>query len=261
MSNDRDRSFDPTRPTLIVKYGGATRQYKPMDRQVLVIGRCPGCDVGLESPDVAPVHCVIARALDGWHVRDCTGKGATRLNGQSVLDAPLTDEDVVQVGSFSFTLHLPPEERPAPEAEAHNDPVLRRIRRSRAQLAKLALRLRERMAETAAGAAEEAEKRLAARQDELDRQAESLRVLQKDVDSRLAELKQMARQVAEANLSLAERRRSAAGRGRGREADEGHGWPGGAGGRRGGGAARPGNPRAGIVVLRRPPAPAAAAPE
>ncbi len=62
MSKDRDDGFDATRPTLIVKYGGATRQYRTLDREVLIVGRSAGCDVGLEAPDVAPVHCVLARA-------------------------------------------------------------------------------------------------------------------------------------------------------------------------------------------------------
>src|SRR5262249_58108870 len=102
MSRDRDSKFDPSRPALVVQFGNTAKKYRPLDRDVMVLGRAGGCDVGLEAPDVAPVHCVIVRALDGWHVRDCTGRGGTRLNGRSIQDAPLNDEDVLQVGSFSF---------------------------------------------------------------------------------------------------------------------------------------------------------------
>ena len=115
----------------------------------------------------------------------------------------MNDEDVLQVGSFSFTLHLPPEERPVEEADG---PALKHAQRSRTHLAKLALRLRNKLAETATTAAEQAEKQLAARHEELDRQAEALRVFQRDVDARLDELKQTSRQIAEENLALAERR-------------------------------------------------------
>ncbi len=206
MSKDRDDKFDATRPTLIVKYGTA-HKYRPLDREVMILGRSAGCDVGLDAPDVAPVHCVLVRAIDGWHVRDCTGRGGTRLNGQSVEDAALTDEDVLQVGSFSFTLHLPPEERPLEDAGPLPDRhALQHARRSRGRMARLALRLRGRLAETAAAAAEQAEKQLAVREEELDRRAEEVRGLQRDVDARLAEMKQTARQIAEEKLALAERR-------------------------------------------------------
>ena len=201
MSKDRDDRFDAARPALIVQYGAASQRPRPLDRDVMIVGRAPGCDVGLDASDVAPIHCVLVRAIDGWRLRDCTGRGGTRLNGRSVQDAVLTDEDVVQVGSFSFTLHLPPEHRPPPD-----DPALGRARRSRHHLAQLALRLRGRLAEAAAAAAEQAEKKVAARQEELDRQAEELRVLQKDVDGRMAELKQTARQIAEDRLALQEER-------------------------------------------------------
>src|SRR5437879_1337056 len=112
MSKERDEKFDPSQPALIVKYGNTKRKHRPIDREVLVLGRAPGCDLGLDAPDVSPVHCVIVRAADGWRVRDCTGKGGTHVNGQSVQDAVLADEDVLQVGSFSFTLHLPPDHQP-----------------------------------------------------------------------------------------------------------------------------------------------------
>ena len=206
MSKDRDDKFDATQPTLIVNYG-TTRKHRPLNREVMVVGRAAGCDIGLEAPDVAAVHCVLVRAIDGWHVRDCTGRGGTRLNGQSVHDAALTDEDVLQIGSFSFTLHLPPEHRPLHEVESARDiPALRRAERSRHHLARLALRMRGKLAETAAAAAEQAEKQLAARQEALDRQAEELRVLQSDVDVRLAELKQTARQIGADKLAVQEQR-------------------------------------------------------
>ncbi|HVS35309.1 MAG TPA: FHA domain-containing protein [Gemmataceae bacterium] len=206
MSRDRDDKFDATRPTLIVNFGMA-RKYRPLDREVVVVGRAAGCDLCLEAPDVAPVHCVIVRAIDAWHVRDCTGRGGTRLNGQSVHDSALTDEDVVQIGSFSFALHLPPEERPLQDVKpAPNRQALQRAQRSRHHLAKLALRMRNKLAEKAALTAEQAEKQLASRNDELDRQTEELRTLQRDADARVAELKETAHQIAEERMLLQEQR-------------------------------------------------------
>jgi len=170
MSRERDDRLDPSRPTLIVQTGNTRRKHRPLDRNVLVLGRAAGCDVGLEAPDVAPVHCVIVRAADGWHVRDCTGKGGTRVNGRSVYDAALADEDVLQVGSFSFALHLPPERRPP---AAPDDPEASALRWQ-----------------------------------ELDRRSAELNALQQDVDDRLTALKQDAQEVAAGKAGAEESRRA-----------------------------------------------------
>src|SRR5437762_4913208 len=73
MRKKVEETIQPWQPALIVTYGNTTRKSRPLDRDVLVVGRAPGCDLGLVSPEVAPVHCLIVRLADGWHIRDCTG--------------------------------------------------------------------------------------------------------------------------------------------------------------------------------------------
>lgn len=197
MAKEREDKLDPTRPTLIVQHGNTPRKYRRLEKEVLVLGRAPGCDLSLEAPEVAPVHCVIVRAADGWRVRDCTGRGGTRLNGSSVQDAVLCDEDVLQVGSFSFAFHLPPERRPAIDAG--------RLQRSRQSFARLALRLRGRLRKAAAEVAARVEERLAARQDELDRQAEELDALRNDLDARIGEMRRTRQEIAEESVALIKR--------------------------------------------------------
>ncbi len=107
MRKEREDKLEQGQPTLIVTYGNTTRKHRPLDRDVTVLGRAPGCDVGLETPEVAPVHCLIVRVFDGWRLRDCSGRLGTRLNGRSALDEQLHDDDVLQVGTFSFKIHLP----------------------------------------------------------------------------------------------------------------------------------------------------------
>ena len=193
MAKEREDKLDPTRPTLIVQHGNTPRKYRRLEKEVLVLGRAPGCDLSLEAPEVAPVHCVIVRAADGWRVRDCTGRGGTRLNGGSVQDAVLCDEDVLQVGSFSFAFHLPPERRPAIDAA--------RLQRSRQSFARLALRLRGRLRKAAAEVAARVEERLAARQDELDRQAEELDALRNDLDARIGEMRRTRQEIADESVA------------------------------------------------------------
>ena len=96
LTDDRP---DPGRPTLVVTYGNTPRKYRCLERDIVVIGRAPGCEIALASPEVAPIHCVLARCANGWRVRDCSGRGATRVNGTAVADSPLRNGDSLQVGS------------------------------------------------------------------------------------------------------------------------------------------------------------------
>ncbi len=197
MVKEREDKLDPTQPTLIVQHGNTPRKYRLLEKEALVLGRAPGCDLRLEAPEVAPIHCVIVRAADGWRVRDCTGRGGTRVNGRSVQDEALCDEDVLQVGSFSFTFHLPPERRRVADAD--------RLQRSRQGFARLALRMRGRLRQAAADVAARVEERLSARQEELDRQAEELDDLRSDLDARLGEMRRMRQEIAEESLALIKR--------------------------------------------------------
>src|SRR5437660_8125437 len=58
MHREPEDRIDPHTPTLLVIYGNTSRKVRPLDRELIVIGRGPGCDLGLVSPEVAPVHCV-----------------------------------------------------------------------------------------------------------------------------------------------------------------------------------------------------------
>jgi hypothetical protein len=136
--------IDPTRPALIVLYGATRRKFRPLEGDVCVLGRAPGCDIGLMSPDVAPVHCVLVRLANGWRIRDCSGR-ATRLNGRAIHDEPLRNGDTIQIGTFSFEAQLPG----ATGGPALNGPpphvrVIDRLQRSRRRLVDLALGLRRR---------------------------------------------------------------------------------------------------------------------
>jgi hypothetical protein len=107
MRNELADRPDPARPALIVTYGHTARKYRVLEREIVVVGRAPGCDVALASPEVAPVHCILAHGPHGWRVRDCSGRGGTHVNGTTVVEGPLKHGDTLQVGSFSFEAHLP----------------------------------------------------------------------------------------------------------------------------------------------------------
>jgi len=146
MRKKPDAVFDPSQPALVVTYGNTTRKHRPLDGDVLVIGQSRCCDVGLASPEVAPIHCLIIRGSTGWRVRDCGSRCGTRVNGKAVQEASLHDGDAIQIGPFSFQAHLPQGSTPAavPVATA-TESVLPRLQRSRRNLVQIALRVRRRL--------------------------------------------------------------------------------------------------------------------
>jgi predicted component of type VI protein secretion system len=140
MLKEHEESVNPDEPHLIVVYGASKRKHKPLRGDVVVIGRSRSCDIGLVSPEVAPVHCVLLRLANGWRIRDCSGR-ATRINGRAVHEQMLRDGDVVQVGAFSFEVHLPGSgANPAEPAALPGE--IEHLQRSRRRFAERALRFR-----------------------------------------------------------------------------------------------------------------------
>jgi hypothetical protein len=159
-------------PALVVTYGNTTRPHRPLEGDLVILGRARFCDVALVSPEIAPVHCLLARVSGGWRLRDCTGRGGTHVNGSPVNDVVLKDGDMLQVGTFSFAVQLPPGE---PAAAPADDDAVRQLRRSRRNLAHLALGLREKLRQMGAALLP---------QEDLDHQANRLRALQRDLEGR-----------------------------------------------------------------------------
>jgi hypothetical protein len=188
MSRKLEDVLDPSQPTLIVTYGNTTRKHRPLDGEVLVIGQNRACDMGLASPEVAPVHCLVIRGSNGWRIRDCGSRCGTRVNGKAVQEAELHDGDAIQIGPFSFQTHLPHRPAPAaiPVATATNS-ALPRLQRSRRNLAVIALRIRRRL---------QAE-RAVARQNHAP-PADNLRDKQREFAARAARLEEAERELAAA---------------------------------------------------------------
>jgi hypothetical protein len=213
MRREPPDKFDPQQPALIVTYGNTKRKHRPLDREVLLLGRAPGCDLGLVAPEIAPVHCVIVRLAQGWRIRDCSGRPGTCLNGKPIHDEALRDGDVIQVGSFSFQAHLPRtalraviEPAPAQGASPVSPSAVaerKHLERSRRNLAHHALRLRRTLVE-GAEARHEQERRGA----DLDRLEGRLRAQAREQEGRAARFREEKAAIAEERAEL------------GRQADE-----------------------------------------
>jgi pSer/pThr/pTyr-binding forkhead associated (FHA) protein len=131
-----------TLPTLLPIFGGADKKPRPLDRDVLAIGRARGCDIVLEANEVSAVHCIFYRAGEGMRLRDCGSRTGTRVNGAPVKNVQLANTDVVQIGPFSFEVRLPPA---PPAARPGDDRYVAHLYHSRRKLAGLALTLRRKL--------------------------------------------------------------------------------------------------------------------
>jgi pSer/pThr/pTyr-binding forkhead associated (FHA) protein len=200
MNTNHDKPLDPTQPALLVRYGSTQQSWKPLERDVLLIGRSIRCDLRLDSPEVAPIHCVLIRRADGWQVRDCGSQNGTRVNGRAVQEAPLHDGDVLQIGTFSFEAKLPcPRQDPigpvGTRTAAGSDNG--RLTKSRRRFARLALRLRARLRQLSVLRNEPlTEPGLLKREAELNRQMAQLNERVRACDQRDRQIKQTEDELA-----------------------------------------------------------------
>jgi hypothetical protein len=211
--------FLPDQPMLVVTQGNTSRRYRPLDNDVIVLGRAPGCDIGLDAEDVSALHCVILRTPAGFRIRNYTRRGGTRLNGVAVQEAQLHDGDLLQVSAFCFRVHLP-ETAAALGYTTISKKRLHRLEQSRRNLAHLALARRRRLddaraaAEAGAGAGRpvllaeifpEETRQLQLRSQELEQHANRLRESQQQLDRELEELRQVRATCEAESAALARR--------------------------------------------------------
>ncbi len=148
-SKHDDATTDLTKPSLILVHGTTARCNRLLDQDALLIGRARGCDLGLDAPDISHAHCVISRQPDGFRIRDLGSRAGTRVNGNKIREERLTDGDLLQIGPFSFRVHLP---GAAPARPAADERLIQRLQRSRKNLVRQALRLRQALRQRPAAA-------------------------------------------------------------------------------------------------------------
>jgi pSer/pThr/pTyr-binding forkhead associated (FHA) protein len=196
MIHKNDDAFDATVPALIVTFGNTAKRHRTLHRQVTVLGKARGCDIGLVAPDVSDVHCVILRTGGGLHIRDCASRSGTRLNGEEIAEAMLHDGAILQIGPFSFRVYLP--SSPASANKSSQTPErISRLERSRKNLGRIAWTFRSRLRASLLGTEDGTATGLPfTNQAELDRQAATLREQIRAYEQRLRQLEQAERDLA-----------------------------------------------------------------
>lgn len=84
--------------SIVVIHGEGLGRHLDITNAPIVIGRDHGCDLLILHPSVSRRHCEIRREHGRHHVRDLGSTNTTRLNGQAVKFAELTDGDHLVIG-------------------------------------------------------------------------------------------------------------------------------------------------------------------
>jgi hypothetical protein len=191
MASHHDNEFDASKPALILLHGNTTKKHRPLDRDVIVVGRARGCDIGLEAPDISSIHCIITRHGTGFALRDCQSRSGTKVNGDLVREAVLCDGDLLQLGPFSFRMHLPHGFVPGAAPKGSR---LHHLEQSRRNLARIALRQRK-LLRLDKPALTDSRVRIAV-DEQLSKKASALKVRVKDYDQRVRVLEQAERDLS-----------------------------------------------------------------
>jgi len=85
-------------PQLVIKEGDKEQAYSFSDEDV-TIGRHASNDIQLENPKVSRYHAAILQGEEGGHlIRDLGSKNHTKLNGQNISRASLSEGDRIEIG-------------------------------------------------------------------------------------------------------------------------------------------------------------------
>lgn len=125
MQQEVPDDVQPDTPSLVVQFGSTRRKDRPLSKVTTILGRSRACDITLDAPDVAPIHCLITRTSDAEvFVRDCQTRSGTLLNEQPIREALAKNNDTLQLGPFTFTFRIPePTTKREPQQPAAEPPV------------------------------------------------------------------------------------------------------------------------------------------
>jgi serine/threonine protein kinase len=77
-----------------------------LDKERIVIGRNPDCDIPLLSPAVGRYHTQLVRSPDGYLIEDLQSRNSTHVNGTTIIGrVALKDKDRIHIGGMILIYH------------------------------------------------------------------------------------------------------------------------------------------------------------
>lgn len=95
---------------LVVTRGPNSGSKFEVDQPITTVGRHPDSDIFLDDVTVSRRHVEITRTGDVFEVRDVGSLNGTYLNRERIEQAPLTNSDELQVGTFRLLFLTAPAE-------------------------------------------------------------------------------------------------------------------------------------------------------
>jgi pSer/pThr/pTyr-binding forkhead associated (FHA) protein len=88
-------------PALVVRSGGGrSGEVFGLQERSTTIGRSPDCDIFLDDVTVSRRHAVVTESGGSFVLEDQGSLNGTFLNRRRIEQAPLTDDDEVQIGKY-----------------------------------------------------------------------------------------------------------------------------------------------------------------
>src|SRR5262249_1765168 len=91
-------------PALHIAHGQQSPKQVTLEKDKLVLGRHPDCDIVLELGAVSREHAQITSADNQWYVEDLRSRNGTFVNGKQITGRQaLVDQDQVRICDFLLT--------------------------------------------------------------------------------------------------------------------------------------------------------------
>ncbi len=97
---------------IVVFRNGKQELCVPIESAGAGIGRDPGNEVQLSSPEVSKRHAFLKGTPQGWVVRDSNSRNGLFVNGKKVPEAVLTDGDRLNVGPYVLVFEIEGADKP-----------------------------------------------------------------------------------------------------------------------------------------------------
>lgn len=96
------------RACLVVLSGPATGLEFALDQRAVRIGRGPGVDLAIDDPSLEIRHALLEFRQSGYWLRSLAQGSTTALNGGTVSQQALKQDDRIQLGDVAFEYSVEP---------------------------------------------------------------------------------------------------------------------------------------------------------